>query len=501
MTTIEEPIVIIDFGSPLNKVMRRKIRELNVYSMLVPENITAEEIKQLNPKGIILGASPASIYTDDAPKPDPKIFDLNLPKLGVCYGLQTITQFYGGVVENTRQNEFGIVEIEIENKNKLLKGLPTENTVHMSHGDRVYEAPEGFSVDAHSPGCPIAAISHEEQQIYGVQFHPEMEASKNGDDILRNFLYDICGCKPNWTMGNLLPQLIDDIRYQVGNDRVILPIGGGLQSTVLAVLLHQAIGEQMVGLFIDHGLFRKNEPEQVTNVLTDRFGLDLIYLDERETFLDKLEEFEKNIEKERAFMNQLINILQKELSQRENIVWYATDEIIDREKPNEQRENGISKPEEALQLRVLEPLKKLHFHELKELGKELRIPEYILNQQLFPETVLATRVKGKVTDHKTKILRESEAIVQAEIFHEGLEKDIYQYYALLLQEDPDFTAEQGSPNYPILIRMIEWKNSQQTKWSRIPYAVMEKISRRITNEVTDVSQVYFDITVNPIPDQ
>ena len=168
---------------------------------------------------------------------------------------------------------------------------------------------------------------------------------------------------------------------------------------------------------------------------------------------------------------------------------------------NEQRESGISKPEEALQLRVLEPLKKLHFHELKELGKELRIPEYILNQQLFPETVLATRVKGKVTDHKTKILRESEAIVQAEIFHEGLEKDIYQYYALLLQEDPDFTAEQGSPNYPILIRMIEWKNSQQTKWSRIPYAVMEKISRRITNEVTDVSQVYFDITVNPIPDQ
>ena len=494
MRASNEKIIIIDFGSPLNKVMTRKIRELNVYSELVSPTITAEEVKSMRPNGIIFGASPESVYTNRSPKPDPKIFDLNVPMLGVCYGLQVITQFYGGMVDDTKQNEFGIVEIEVDSRSKLFNGLPAYNTVHMSHGDRVKKAPAGFSVLAHSPGCPIAAISSEKEHIYGIQFHPEMEATKNGDDLLRNFLYDICQCTGQWTMKNYMDESVAEILETIRKEEVILPVNGDVKSIVLAALLHKAIADQLVVLFIDNGLLRKNEPGETTNVLAERFDINIITLDEKDSFFENLKEVEINEEKELAVQNQLINIVQREVSQMKTIKWYASSILYS----DKDEKNNPFHQSSMLGLSMLKPLQSLHRQEVEELGRILRVPDNILDKQSLSFTGLAGKIKGKVNEERIQVLRESEAILKFEVFQAGLENQLEQFYTVLLHPEWDFKGEKWS--YPILVKMIEKINSTRMMRAKIPDGVLDRIARRISNEVPKVSNVYYDITVDPAID-
>ncbi|MFC4409628.1 glutamine-hydrolyzing GMP synthase [Chungangia koreensis] len=501
----QEKIVVLDFGSQYNQLITRRIREFGVYSELHPHTLTAEDIKKMNAVGIIFSGGPNSVYDQNSFDIDPAIFDLGIPVLGICYGMQLMSKKLGGRVEKAKNREYGKAEINIEMKNELFRDLPEKQVVWMSHGDLVVEAPAGFDVIATSPSCPISAIANDERKFYAVQFHPEVRHSIYGNELLQQFVIDICGATADWSMESFIDMEMEKIRAQVGDKKVLCALSGGVDSSVVAVLIHKAIGDQLTCIFVDHGLLRKDEAEGVMKTFSEGFHMNVIKVDARERFMNKLAGVSDPEKKRKIIGNEFIYVFDDEATKLKGIEFLAQGtlytDIIESGTATAQTiksHHNVGGLPEDMQFKLIEPLNTLFKDEVRALGTELGLPDEIVWRQPFPGPGLAIRVLGEVTEEKLEIVRESDAILREEVAKAGLERDIWQYFTVL----PDIRSvgvmgDTRTYDYAIGIRAVTSIDGMTSDWARIPYDLLEKISVRLVNEVPHINRVLYDVTSKP----
>jgi GMP synthase (glutamine-hydrolysing) len=501
-----DKIIVLDYGSQYNQLITRRIREFGIYSELKPHTITAEEVKQIAPKGIIFSGGPNSVYDDGALGVDEDIFKLGIPILGVCYGMQLMAQRLGGKVEPADNREYGKVDITVtDDTAKLFQGLPTQQTVWMSHGDLVREAPAGFRVTATSTNCPISAMDDDVRKFYGIQFHAEVQHTKYGHEILHHFAFDVCGAEANWNMGDFIDDQVKAIREEVGDKKVLLGLSGGVDSSVVAALLNKAIGDQLTAIFVDHGLLRKNEADQVMDSLGKGLGVKIIKVDAHERFLGDLKGVTDPEQKRKIIGRDFIEVFNAEARKLHGIEYLAqgtlyTDVVesgTDTAQTIKSHHNVGGLPED-LQFKLIEPLNKLFKDEARELGERLGIPHALVWRQPFPGPGLGIRVLGEVTEDKLAIVRESDAVLRDEIKKAGLDEAIWQYFTVL----PGFRSvgvmgDGRTYDYTIAIRAITSIDGMTADFARIDWEVLQKISARIVNEVGHINRVVYDITSKP----
>ncbi|GAF17508.1 GMP synthase [Bacillus sp. JCM 19046] len=505
--TNHETIVVLDFGGQYNQLITRRIRDLGVYSELHSHKITAEEIKQINPIGIIFSGGPNSAYVEGAPSCDPAIYDLNIPILGICYGVQLMTHHFGGKVEKASHREYGKAVLHVENQSDLFKGLPIEQTVWMSHGDKIISPPEGFTVDGSNPACPVAAMSDESRKLYGVQFHPEVRHSEFGNDLLKNFAFTICGAKGEWSMENFIEEEIKKIREQVGDRHVLCALSGGVDSSVVAVLIHKAIGDQLTCMFIDHGLLRKDEAESVMETFSEGFNMNVVKIDAADRFLGKLKGVTDPEQKRKIIGNEFIYVFDEEAAKlkdkKMDFLAQGTlyTDIIESGTDTAQTiksHHNVGGLPEDMRFELIEPLNALFKDEVRALGSELGIDDEIVWRQPFPGPGLGIRVLGEITDEKLTIVRESDAILREEIKKAGLEREIWQYFtALPNMRSVGVMGDARTYDYTVGIRAVTSIDGMTSDWARIPWDVLEIISTRIVNEVDHVNRIVYDVTSKP----
>ena len=501
----QEMIVVLDFGSQYNQLITRRIREFGVYSELHPHTVTLEEIKEMNPTGIIFSGGPNSVYGEDSFRCDERIFDLDIPILGICYGMQLMTMHFGGKVERAKHREYGKAAINIEKQSKLFSNLPEEQVVWMSHGDLVVEAPAGFEVNATNPSCPIASMSNEEQGLYAVQFHPEVRHSVHGNEMLKNFVFEVCGCTGDWSMENFIEMEMEKIRQTVGDKKVLCALSGGVDSSVVAVLIHKAIGDQLTCIFVDHGLLRKGEADSVMKTFADGFNMNVIKVDAQDRFLNKLKGVSDPEQKRKIIGNEFIYVFDDEATKLKGIEYLAQGtlytDIIESGTATAQTiksHHNVGGLPEDMQFTLIEPLNTLFKDEVRALGSELGIPDEIVWRQPFPGPGLGIRVLGEISEQKLEIVRESDYILRDEIKKAGLDRDIWQYFTVL----PDIRSvgvmgDARTYDYTIGIRAVTSIDGMTSDWARIPWDVLEKISTRIVNEVDHINRVVYDVTSKP----
>lgn len=505
MTTLEK-VIVLDFGSQYNQLITRRIREFGVFSELMSHRITAEEIKAIAPKGIIFSGGPNSVYGDKAFKVDPEIFKLGIPILGICYGMQLMTQEFGGVVEGAAKKEYGQAFIDVQNpKSGLFNGLPERQQVWMSHGDLVTKVPEGFKVTATSTDCPIAAMENTKLNFHAVQFHPEVQHSEYGNDILRHFAFDICGCTGDWSMGSFIDIEIAKIRETVGDKKVLLALSGGVDSSVVGVLLQKAIGDQLTCIFVDHGLLRKDEGTQVMEMLGGKFGLNIIKVDAQKRFLDKLAGVSDPEQKRKIIGNEFIYVFDDEATKLQGIEFLAqgtlyTDVIESGTETAEviKSHHNVGGLPEDMQFKLIEPLNTLFKDEVRAVGTELGMPDHIVWRQPFPGPGLGIRVLGEITEEKLEIVRESDAILREEIAAAGLDRDVWQYFTVLPGiRSVGVMGDGRTYDYTVGIRAITSIDGMTADFARLDWDLLQKISVRIVNEVAHVNRIVYDITSKP----
>jgi len=500
-----EKIIVIDFGGQYNQLIARRVRDLGVYSELLPYNTPIEKIKALQPKGIIFSGGPASVYEEGAPTIDPAIFDLGVPILGICYGMQLMSHLLSGKVQRAGVREYGKAEIRIEKPHELYYSLDPQEVVWMSHTDKVIELPEGFQIDAVSDACPIAAISHPERKFFGVQFHPEVRHTVKGNEFIANFLFHVCGCAGDWSMTNFIENEIVHIRDLVGNKKVLCALSGGVDSSVVAALIHKAIGDQLTCMFVDHGLLRKGEAESVMDTFVGKFDMKVIKIDARERFMNKLRGVTDPEQKRKIIGNEFIYVFDEEAQKLTDMDFLAQGtlytDIVESGTATAQTiksHHNVGGLPEDMKFKLIEPLKTLFKDEVRRLGSELGLPDAIVWRQPFPGPGLGIRVLGEVTEEKLEIVRESDAILREEIAAAGLDREIWQYFTAL----PDMKSvgvmgDARTYSYTVGIRAVTSIDGMTADWARIPWDVLEKISTRIVNEVENVNRVVYDITSKP----
>ena len=501
-----DKIIVLDFGSQYNQLITRRLRDFGIYSELLSHKLTADEIKEINPKGIIFSGGPNSVYDPNAFKVDPEIFKLGIPILGICYGMQLMSYDLGGKVEKADNSEYGRADIEVlDDEAVLFKGLPKKQYVWMSHGDLVTQVPAGFEVTATSKNCPIASIADNDRKFYGVQFHTEVRNSEYGLDILRRFAFDVCGAKANWTMDDFIDMQIDEIRKEVGNKKVILGLSGGVDSSVTAVLIHKAIGDQLTCIFVDHGLLRKNEADQVMDALSRDLGVNIIKVDAADRFLGKLEGVTDPEQKRKIIGKEFIEVFNEEAKKIKDADFLAqgtlyTDVIesgTDTAQTIKSHHNVGGLPKK-LGFKLIEPLRKLFKDETRELGEKLGIPHELVWRQPFPGPGLGIRVIGEITPEKLEIVRESDAILREEIKKAGLDEEIWQYFTVLPGiRSVGVMGDGRTYDYAVAIRAVTSIDGMTADFAKIPWDILQKISVRIVNEVDHVNRILYDVTSKP----
>lgn len=502
-----DKIIVLDFGSQYNQLITRRIREFGIYSELLSHKITAEEIKAMSPKGIIFSGGPNSVYDESAFNIDPAIFELGIPILGICYGMQLMAHTLpGGKVESAENKEYGKAIIDvIDPEAVLFKGLPKEQTVWMSHGDLVTSVPAGFTVSATSNNCPISAMANDDKKFYGLQFHTEVQNTEYGTEILRHFAFDVCGAQANWSMDDFIEMQIAKIREKVGDQKVLLGLSGGVDSSVVGVLLQRAIGDQLTSIFVDHGLLRQGEAEQVMESLGGKFGLNIVKVDAKDRFLNKLAGVSDPEQKRKIIGNEFIEVFDDEANKLEGIKFLAqgtlyTDIIesgTDTAQTIKSHHNVGGLPED-LQFELIEPLNTLFKDEVRELGERLGMPHDLVWRQPFPGPGLGIRVLGEITEEKLQIVRESDAILREEIAKHGLDKDIWQYFTVLPGiRSVGVMGDGRTYDYTVGIRAVTSIDGMTADFAQIPWNVLQEISVRIVNEVSHVNRVVYDITSKP----
>ena len=502
-----EKIIVLDFGSQYNQLITRRIREFGVFSELLPNDTSAADIQaEGNVKGIIFSGGPHSVYAEGAFTIDPAIFELGIPILGICYGMQLTTHLLGGKVESANKREYGRSMLDVHQRETgLFAGLDSHEKVWMSHGDLIVQVPEGFSVTASNDHCPVAAFENPARQIYGVQFHPEVRHSEHGNDLLRNFAFNICGAKGDWSMEDFIEIEVAKIRQQVGNRKVLLGLSGGVDSSVVGVLLQKAIGDQLTCIFVDHGLLRKGEGDQVMDSLAGKFGLNIIRVNAKDRFLSKLAGVSDPEQKRKIIGNEFVYVFDDEASKLKDVKFLAqgtlyTDVIesgTDTAQTIKSHHNVGGLPED-MQFELIEPLNTLYKDEVRALGTELGMPDHIIWRQPFPGPGLAIRVMGEITEEKLETVRESDAILREEIAKAGLDRDIWQYFTVNTGvRSVGVMGDGRTYDYTIAIRAITSIDGMTADFAKIPWEVLQKISVRIVNEVDHVNRIVYDITSKP----
>jgi GMP synthase (glutamine-hydrolysing) len=507
-------LVILDFGSQYSELIARRIRETQVYSEVLSYRTPVEELRRLNPKGIILSGGPSSVYDPGAPQCDPHIWDLGIPILGVCYGMQLMAQQLNGTVEPAAHKEFGRAEVFVTDDTDLLAGMNSGTVMWMSHGDSVTAFPPGFVKLAYTANTPCAGMADHERKLYGVQFHPEVVHSLAGMTVIHNFVRNICHCEPLWTSDTFIEETIKDIRAQVGDKRVLLALSGGVDSSTLAFLLYKAIGDNLTCMFIDQGFMRKEEPERLLKLFQGQFHIPVEYIHAQDRFLERLKGISDPEVKRKRIGHEFIQVFEEESRRLGPFDYLAQGtlypDIIESSGENIDPKTGervavkikshhnVGGLPKDLRFKLVEPLRRLFKDEVRKVGRSLGLPEEIVNRHPFPGPGLAIRILGEVDAEKLAILREADMIVRQEINRSGLYRDLWQAFAVLLPvRTVGVMGDQRTYSYPIVLRIVTSEDGMTADWARVPYELLETISTRIVNEVQGVNRVVYDITSKP----
>ena len=520
VTPAHSKILILDFGAQYTQVIARRVRECQVYSEIVRFDVSAGDVKKLKPNGIILSGGPASVYDQDAPHVDPQIFSLGIPVLGICYGMQLMAHHLGGQVEFSARREYGAAVLHVMDGSRLFEGLGPQLDIWNSHGDKVTALPAGFHAAARTENSPFAAIENSERNLFAVQFHPEVAHTPRGKEILQNFVYHICHCAMDWTMGSFIEEACERIRRQVGDEKVVLGLSGGVDSSVTAALLHKAIGDQLTCIFVNNGLLRSREEEMVQRVFGENFRVRLKYVDASERFLRSLKGVSDPEQKRKIIGNEFIEVFQ-----------HATEELLEEDRRNGAGKHGGYKflaqgtlyPDviesvsiegnpsqmikshhnvgglpEKMHFQLVEPVRQLFKDEVRQLGLQLGLPKEVVYRQPFPGPGLAVRILGEVTPERLSILREADTIVVSEMESSDWYYRVWQSFAVLLPvRSVGVMGDQRTYENTIVLRIVESQDGMTADWVRLPYELLARISARISNEVRGVNRVCYDISSKP----
>ena len=504
----QETVLILDFGSQYAQLIARRIRELNVFSKIVPHNISAEQLAQEAPKGIILSGGPASVWAPGAPKPNPELFKLPYPTLGICYGMQLMGQMLGGEVSRAANREFGKATLTIDDPDSLFEGISAPFTSWMSHGDYVTRLPPGFRVIAHTDNTPIAAMVHTGSRKFGVQFHPEVLHTARGKEILENFLFKVCGCKGDWSPRSFIDAAVEEIRNTVGKGRVVLGLSGGVDSSVTAVLIHRAIGSQLIPIFVDTGLLRKGEKAEVVEAFRGTLKLPLVVVEGETRFLEALSGVIDPEEKRRRIGRLFVECFEEDASRHSETGFLAQGtlypDVIESHSPfggpsaTIKTHHNVGGLPERMKLKLIEPLRFLFKDEVREIGRALGLPEKVLGRHPFPGPGLAVRILGEVTAARVAILREADDRFIQELEKSGWYSKVWQAFAVLLPlKTVGVMGDERTYENVIALRAVISTDGMTADWSRLPPELLEQVSNRIVNEVHGVNRVVYDITSKP----
>lgn len=505
MTAHDHRILVVDYGAQYAQLIARRVRECKVYSQIVPHTLTVEQLKEKNPSGLILSGGPASVYEEGAPGCDPRLFELGIPILGICYGMQLMADTLGGLVERTGGKEYGKTELTVVDEGVLLDDLPLEQVVWMSHGDKVTKTPPGFKMTSHTPASPVASMESRERRLYGVQFHPEVVHTPCGIGILKNFLYHACDCLPSWTMSSIIEDSLEEIRRRVGGERIICGLSGGVDSATAAVLVHKAVGDKLTCVFVDHGLLRAGEAEEVVETFGRHFDMNLIHENARERFLAGLEGVTDPEVKRKVIGEEFIRVFEEVALRLEDTRFLVQGtlypDIIEsgtRDAARIKSHHNVGGLPEDMKFELIEPLRSLFKDEVRAVGQELGLPEEIVWRQPFPGPGLAVRIIGEVTDERLEILRNADSIITEEVKRANLYREIWQSFAVLpCVKSVGVMGDERTYDYPVILRAVTSEDAMTADWARIPFDVLERVSSRIVNEVEGVNRVAYDISSKP----
>jgi GMP synthase (glutamine-hydrolysing) len=501
-----DTVLVVDFGAQYAQLIARRVREAHVYSEIVPRTMPVSEMLARRPKGIIFSGGPASVHVENAPSIDPSVYETGVPVLGICYGAQLVAQQLGGEVRRTGSGEYGRTPMTLSGAGSLLfSDLPGEQQVWMSHGDSIVAAPSGFAVTATTPGTPVAALEDRERAVFGVQFHPEVVHTERGQDILKAFLYDVCGCRPSWTKVSIIEQAVAEVQAAVGSERVLCGLSGGVDSAVAAALVHKAVGDQLTCVFVDTGLLRLAEADQVEETFRRQFHVDLVHVKAADRFLDALDDVIDPERKRKTIGETFIRVFEEVARDHSDARFLVQGtlypDIIESgtaDAATIKSHHNVGGLPDDMDFELVEPLRNLFKDEVRAIGEELGLPEEIVWRQPFPGPGLAVRIVGTITPERLEVLRRADAVVVEEIKRAGLYRELWQSFAVLPGvRTVGVMGDDRTYEYPIVIRAVTSDDAMTADWARLPYDVLERISSRLINEVPGVNRVAYDVTSKP----